>query len=75
MTLDKLKTNKFATVQNVQCEGAIKRRLIDMGITPGVKVTVTKIAPLGDPMEISLRNYKLSLRKSEAEKINIELGE
>ena len=52
--------------------GAVKRRLVDMGLTPGTTVKVTKIAPLGDPLEVTLRGYELSLRKAEAESIVVE---
>ena len=53
--------------------GAVKRRLVDMGLTPGTRVKVTKVAPLGDPLEVSLRGYELSLRRADAEQI--EMGE
>ena len=52
--------------------GAVKRRLVDMGLTPGTTVTVRKIAPLGDPIEVTLRGYELSLRKGDAENIVVE---
>ena len=53
-------------------EGAIKRRIMDMGITKGVSVYVRKVAPLGDPVEVTVRNYELSLRKADAEMIEVE---
>lgn len=53
-------------------EGALKRRIMDMGITKGTSVTVRKVAPLGDPIELNVRGYKLSIRKSDAEKISVE---
>ena len=53
-------------------EGAVKRRIMDMGITRGVEVTVRKVAPLGDPVEITVRGYELSLRKADAEMIEVE---
>ena len=53
-------------------EGRIKRRIMDMGITKGVEIYVRKVAPLGDPMEVTVRGYELSLRKAEAEKIVVE---
>lgn len=56
-------------VKHVVGEGPVKRRLFDMGVTPGVEIVMKKLAPLGDPMEISLRGYELTLRKSEAEHI------
>ena len=52
--------------------GAVKRRLIDMGLTPGTKITVNKIAPLGDPLEVSLRGYVLTIRKEEAAKLTVQ---
>ena len=54
-------------------EGAVKRRIMDMGITRGTEIYVRKVAPLGDPMEITVRGYELSLRKADAEKIEVEL--
>ena len=54
-------------------EGAIKRRIMDMGITKGVEIAVRKVAPLGDPLEITVRGYELSLRKADAEMIDVEL--
>ena len=51
--------------------GAVKRRLVDMGLTPGTQVTVTKVAPLGDPMELNVRGYELSVRKADAEMIEV----
>ncbi len=53
-------------------EGAVKRRIMDMGITKGVEVTVRKVAPLGDPVEVTVRGYELSLRKADAESIEVE---
>lgn len=53
-------------------EGAVKRRIMDMGITRGVEVTVRKVAPLGDPVEVTVRGYELSLRKADAEMIEVE---
>lgn len=61
-----------AVVKSINCSGLIKRRLIDMGITPGITILVKKKAPLGDPIELFLRGYNLSIRKSEAENIIIE---
>jgi len=71
-TLNDLNVGESATVISINCEGAMKRRLIDMGITPGVKVTLHKIAPLGDPLELKLRGYMLSIRRSEAKNITIK---
>ena len=59
-------------VVNLGEKGPARRRLMDMGITPGVEIEIVKVAPLGDPIEINLRGYELSLRKSEAEQIKIE---
>lgn len=70
-TLNRLKPKASGIVKWVSGAGAIRRRLFDMGITPGTKIFVRKVAPLGDPLEISLRGYELSLRKGEAESILI----
>ena len=70
INLNSIKVGSSATVKSIGSMGALKRRLIDMGITPGVKITVKKIAPLGDPIEINLRGYELSIRRSEAESIS-----
>jgi len=61
-----------ATVKKIHGEGAVKRRIMDMGITKGVEVYVRKVAPLGDPVEIRVRGYELSLRKADAENIEVE---
>ena len=61
-----------AKVKKLNGEGAIKRRIMDMGITKGVEVHVRKVAPLGDPLEITVRGYELSLRKADAEMIEVE---
>ena len=71
-TLKDLKVGKSASVVRLNSTGATRRRLLDMGLTKGVKVTLRKVAPLGDPLEITLRGYELSLRKSEAELIEVE---
>lgn len=60
---------KSAIVTKIDVQGSLKRRIMDMGITKGVEVTVKKVAPLGDPIEISVRGYSLSLRKVDAESI------
>lgn len=67
--LDRIKPGYKAVVRAIRCTGTMKRRLIDMGITPGVLIKVIKTAPLGDPIVLSLRGYELSIRRSEAEKI------
>jgi ferrous iron transport protein A len=71
-TLKELKVGESAKVVKLYGEGAIKRRIMDMGITKGVLITVRKVAPLGDPIELNLRGYELSIRKSDAEMIEIE---
>lgn len=71
-TLNELKINQSGIVRGISSTGALKRRLVDMGITPGVIITIRKMAPLGDPIEINLRGYELSIRKSEASIIEIE---
>jgi ferrous iron transport protein A len=71
-TINDLKVGQRGIVVNIASSGALKRRLVDMGITPGVKIMVRKIAPLGDPIEINVRGYELSIRNSEAKLINIE---
>lgn len=73
-TLDRLKNGESADVLEVRVEGKIKRRLVEMGITPGTRVTVTKRAPLGDPIEIALRGYKLTIRQADARGIRVTLG-
>ena len=71
-TLKDLKVDKTAKVVKVHGEGAVRRRIMDMGITKGVEIFVRKVAPLGDPMELAVRGYELSLRKADAEIIEIE---
>ncbi len=61
-----------AKVKKIYGEGAVKRRIMDMGITKGVEIYVRKVAPLGDPIEITVRGYELSLRKADAENIEVE---
>ena len=61
-----------AKVVRIHGEGAVKRRIMDMGITRGVEICVRKVAPLGDPIEITVRGYELSLRKADAESIEVE---
>ncbi len=75
MTLDQLKTGQEATVVTVGGEGSLRNRLIDMGIIPKTKVMLRKIAPMGDPIEIRLRGYELTLRKEDASKITVALTE
>lgn len=70
-TLRDVAIGDTATVRRLTGEGALKRRIMDMGITKGTSVFVRKVAPLGDPIEVTVRGYELSLRKSEAESILI----
>ncbi|HIR41365.1 MAG TPA: ferrous iron transport protein A [Candidatus Egerieicola pullicola] len=71
-TLRDAKIGETVKVQKLAGTGAIKRRLMDMGITKGVEIYLRKVAPLGDPLEVTLRGYELSLRKSEAENVLVE---
>ncbi len=71
-TLKDVKIGQTARIVKLHGEGAIKRRIMDMGITKGVEIYVQKVAPLGDPIEITVRGYELSLRKADAEKIEVE---
>lgn len=71
-TLKDVKVGQTARVVKLHGEGAVKRRIMDMGITKGVEVFIRKVAPLGDPMELAVRGYELSLRKADAEMIEIE---
>ncbi len=71
-TLKEAKVGATVKVVKLHGEGAVKRRIMDMGITRGVEVYVRKVAPLGDPIEVSVRGYELSLRKADAEMIEVE---
>ena len=71
-TLRQKKAGDTVRVLKLHGEGAVKRRIMDMGITRGVEIYVRKLAPLGDPMELSLRGYELSIRKADAEMIEVE---
>lgn len=71
MTLKEAKIGSFVIVKKLNGEGAVKRRIMDMGITKGTEIFVRKVAPLGDPIEISVRGYELSLRKADAETIEV----
>lgn len=73
MTLKEAKIGSRVRVIKLRGEGAVKRRIMDMGITKGVEIAVRKVAPLGDPLEITVRGYELSLRKADAEMIDVEL--
>ena len=71
-TLRQVKVGQTCIVKRVHGEGALRRRIIDMGITKGVEIYVRKVAPLGDPIEITVRDYELSVRKGDAELIEVE---
>lgn len=71
-TLKDAKIGQTVRVKKLTGEGAVKRRIMDMGITKGVEVYIRKVAPLGDPIEIAVRGYELSLRKADAELIEVE---
>lgn len=71
-TLKQAKIGETVRVVKLHGEGAVKRRIMDMGITKGVEVYIRKVAPLGDPIEVTVRGYELSLRKADAEMIEIE---
>lgn len=71
-TLKEAKVGSTVKVVKLHGEGAVKRRIMDMGITRGVEVFIRKVAPLGDPIEVNVRGYELSLRKGDAEMIEIE---
>ena len=68
-TLREAKIGETVTVKRIHGEGALKRRIMDMGITKGTQIYVRKVAPLGDPIEVTVRDYELSLRKADAEMI------
>ena len=72
MTLREAKIGQTVTVKKLTGEGPVKRRIMDMGITKGVEVYIRKVAPLGDPVEVTVRGYELSLRKADAEMIEVE---
>ena len=72
MTLGEVPFGRTVTVKKLEGEGALKRRIMDMGITKGTAVLVRKTAPLGDPIEITVRGYELSVRKADAESILVE---
>lgn len=70
-TLKEAKIGETVTVARLNGEGAVKRRIMDMGITKGVTIYIRKVAPLGDPIEVTVRGYELSLRKADAEMIEL----
>lgn len=71
-TLKEIACGQTVTVRKLNGEGPVKRRIMDMGITKGVEIYVRKVAPLGDPLEVTVRDYELSLRKADAEMIEVE---
>lgn len=74
MTLDQLKIGESGTIHTVDGETSLRCRLLDMGLIPGTKVTLRKVAPLGDPMEIRIRGYELTLRIEDARRITLTEG-
>ena len=72
MTLREAKIGQTVTVKKLTGEGAVKRRIMDMGITKGVEVYIRKVAPLGDPVEVTVRGYELSLRKADSKMIEVQ---
>lgn len=74
-TLDQIKPGHGGVIVNVGGQGALRRRLLDMGLTPKTKVFVNKVAPMGDPMELNLRGYVLTLRLQDASKIDVSVEE
>lgn len=73
MTLNELKIGQSAVITAVGGEGALRNRLIDMGLIPRTKLTLRKVAPMGDPIEIHIRGYELTLRREDAKDISVEL--
>lgn len=71
-TLKDAKVGETVRVKKLSGEGAVKRRIMDMGITKGVEIFIRKVAPLGDPIEVTVRGYELSLRKADAEMVEVE---
>ncbi len=75
MTLDKLPVGETGVIAAVGGQGALRRRLLDMGLTPGTRVTLHKMAPMGDPVELELRGYSLTLRKEDAAEVSLAGGQ
>ena len=71
-TLKDAKVGQTVSVTKIQGEGAVKRRIMDMGITKGTQICIRKVAPLGDPVEVTVRGYELSLRKADAQMIEVQ---
>jgi len=74
ITLKEMRIGDSGVVAGIGSKGPVKRRLMEMGVTPGADIKVVKVAPLGDPIEVTLRGYELSLRKDEAEQIKVRLN-
>lgn len=74
-TLEEFSVGETGVIKNVSGEGKIRRRLFDMGVTPGAEVLLRKKAPLGDPLEVTIRGYELTLRKSEAACVTMEVAQ
>ncbi|SHI92628.1 ferrous iron transport protein A [Geosporobacter subterraneus DSM 17957] len=72
VSLKDLKPNESGIIKSIGGSGPIRRRLMDMGITPGAKIIMKKVAPLGDPIEVNVRGYELSIRKAEADQVTVE---
>ena len=72
MTLKDVKIGETVKTAKINCTDAVKRKIMDMGITRGAEITVRKVAPLGDPIEVTVRGYELSIRKEDAENIEVE---
>ena len=72
MTLNEVKPGRAVTIARINGEGPVKRRIMDMGLTKGTEVAVRKVAPLGDPIELTVRGYELSIRKDEAAAIEVK---
>ncbi len=73
--LNELVVGETCVVKKVDGEGKLRRRIFDLGVTPGAEIYVRKVAPLGDPIEVTIRGYELSLRKDEAKLVNVEVKE
>lgn len=73
MTLEQLKIGQRCKVKKILAKGMLKRKLLEMGITPGAEILFRKVAPLGDPIQIFVRGYDLSIRKADAENISVEI--
>lgn len=71
-TLKDVNVGQNAVIKKIHGEGALKRRIMDMGLTKGIEIHVRKVAPLGDPMEITVRGYELSIRKADADMVEVE---